>query len=128
MKKILIILFCLMAIPIFGTAVNRLYTSDGENVVVPIEKQEEGEESANPRIFNNSPIVCLYSNFNLTFFFYEYFEDITIRVENITTDEQWTLTSSSSSCVSIPVSSAGVYYISIYTDSGYYSGSFTKSN
>lgn len=117
-----------MAIPIYGFAINELSDSNDEGVVVPIEKSEEEEGKNNPRIFNNSPIMCLYSGDALTFLFYDSFEDVTIVVKNGTTGELLSLNTSSGEPVRISVQSAGVYYISIVTDFGNYSGSFIKSN
>lgn len=127
MRKV-IVLFLIMAIQIFGIAVTKLSANNDEGVVVPIEKSEEEGEEKNPRIFNNSPIICLYSGDALTFLFYDSFEDMTIVIKNDTTGESISLNTSSCEPVRISVTSAGVYYISIVTDFGNYSGSFIKSN
>lgn len=127
MRKV-IVLFLIMAIQIFGIAVTKLSANNDEGVVVPIEKSEEEGEENNPRIFNNSPIICLYSGDALTFLFYDSFEDMSIVVKNDTTGELLSFNTSSGSSLRIPVPSAGIYNISVATDSGNYYGSFVKSN
>lgn len=118
-----------MGLPLYGIAA--LHNDDNETVNVPIEKTDEDERRENnPRNLICSPIMCYYSNSTFSFLFYETFEEITIRIENATTGEQWdNFANPSESFVRIPTSSsAGAYYIFIYTDTGLYTGAFQKLN
>lgn len=129
MRKTVLLLFFVFALSLCGD-VMASGIKDEDVVTIPIEKTGEEEQEKNPRGLVISPIACLYSNGSFIFSFYEAFEDVTIQITNTSTGEQWSnYMECFESDVMIPVSSnAGTYNISIYTDNGYYTGIFQKSN
>lgn len=125
MKKNLFLLLTLAVMPLLCKGA--IYNDDPKNV--PIEKTEDVKEN-NPRSFLQTPITCLYSCGTFTFSFHEVFLNVTIKVENTTTGEQWTQFSDSyETIIKIQTSSSsGLYNISIYVDDELYTGIFKKTN
>lgn len=130
MRKTVLLLFFVFALSLCGDVMASGIKD--EDVVTITKNTGESEENKknNPRGLVISPIACLYCNGSFIFSFYETFEDVTIQITNTSTGEQWSnYMEYSESSVRIPASSnAGTYNISIYTDNGYYTGIFQKSN
>ncbi len=128
MRKIVMLLFFVFS---FSLCIDVMASDikDEDVVTIPINTGDsEDNKKNNPRNIIICPIACLYYNGSFAFSFYEAFEDVTIRIENASTGEQWfRYMEYSESSVVIPASfDAGTYNISIYADGEYYTGIFQK--
>ena len=127
MKKttLLLLLACLMQAVCIAMPLESYH--EEESVVHIVKSDENEQQNNNPRTAFH-PIYCTYLKGTFHFSFLEIFEDVTIRIENRSTGEQWYefLDFTDSSTEIRTSSSAGTYVISIFTDDGYYSGILQK--
>lgn len=128
MKRTFILLFVILFLPFYGE-LNANSVKDGDVISIPLKEGDNDEDSKNnPRSIFTPSIYCYYSIGTFQFIFHETFEDVYIRVENISTGERWTKSMDlSAPSVKITTSATnGNYIISISADSRYYYGQFQK--
>ena len=127
MKRMFIFLFVLL-LPFYGE-LDAAPVKDGDVVTIPLEEGDNDEDSKNnPRSVLAPSISCHYSHGIFQFAFFDTFENVVIRVENITTGETWIKYMDLYPGVEIISTSAtdGNYIISVYADTDCYYGYFQK--
>lgn len=130
MRKIVssLLLLFFIVIPALSVSANNMAETFKEVETIPLVKTDDESPNNNPRGILIVPIICHYSGGTFLFSFMELVENVTIRIINVKTGEQWEKSYDVVDSV-LRISTSGTsgnYGISVYADEDCYTGVFNK--